>query len=76
MMKSLIVVIGSIMGARGLRVELRQIYSWEKKFDCNDCDDIAIIKLTFPKFDAIYICQKCYDKFYQEQINRNNKYRS
>ena len=53
-----------------LRIEIKRTFSWET-FDCNDCNETANIKVTFPKFDMIYVCDCCYKAYYKDQVDRN-----
>lgn len=64
------------MPTRGLRVELRKIRSFDQQHKCNDCDKKAVVSVSFPLFDQVFVCIKCYKKYYKEKIERNDKYRS
>ena len=37
---------------------------------CNDCDSIANRSVAFIKFDPVYVCDSCYDKYYRKFVKR------
>lgn len=52
-----------------LRIEIKRVCSWES-FTCNDCDNTSTVKLKFPKFDVINVCNSCYREYYKDQVER------
>ena len=56
--------------AVNLTITTKWIRSWEGEHKCNDCDNLAVRWVKFPKFKSIAVCIDCYNKYYQEQILR------
>ncbi len=59
--------------ANRLCIKARKLYTWEYK-DCNDCDDIGMIEVKYPKLKAIEVCIICYNKYYQDKIKTELSY--
>ena len=54
-----------------LQITTKYIRSWEDERKCNDCDDIAIKYVKYPKLKVISVCRLCYEEYYEEQIMRD-----
>ena len=50
---------------------LKITYDWLKADErslCNDCDDLSVRRVKYPKLKPITVCNTCYYKYYSKFI--------